>query len=306
MGAGGCSWIYSPKIKGELPARGECGLLVPAAGVRTKGRSGTGAVGRGDCQPSCIQITGVQSVCTVNSCLAITTFSTGMCCTFWLYCKSMYVHIFWCTQITGVQSVCTANGCLAITTFSTGMCCTFWMYCKSMYVHISLMHTDYWCTICLYVNCCLAITTFSTWLNAVHPGCTANRCRPMSITYFCRPNGTAPCLCNISASFEYLCYRTKASLWIYFNLSFLIQTSESGRVKAINHPMYVSVRFYFQLYSSCVYICNQRGAFWVEMCPAVRTQWITLLMKHVFTHRPTNKQTCTEKQKDNLPKCSIN
>ena len=34
------------------------------------------------------------------------------------------------------------------------------------------------------------------------------------------------------------------------------------------------VRFWFQLYLSCLYLCNQRGAFWVQMCPAVHTQWI--------------------------------
>ena len=26
-----------------------------------------------------------------------------------------------------------------------------------------------------------------------------------------------------------------------------------------------------------IYLCNQRGAFWVQICPAVRTQWTTTL-----------------------------
>ena len=28
----------------------------------------------------------------------------------------------------------------------------------------------------------------------------------------------------------------------------------------------------------CHCLCNQRGAFWVHVCPAVRTQWTTPLM----------------------------
>ena len=48
--------------------------------------------------------------------------------------------------------------------------------------------------------------------------------------------------------------------------------------KAIDHSMYV---FWFQLYPSCLYLCDPRGAFWVQMCPAVRTQWTTPL-RHYF------------------------
>ena len=41
-------------------------------------------------------------------------------------------------------------------------------------------------------------------------------------------------------------------------------------------PLHVC--FWFYLYPSYIlYIHNQRGAFWVQMCPAARTQWITLL-----------------------------
>ena len=32
------------------------------------------------------------------------------------------------------------------------------------------------------------------------------------------------------------------------------------------------------LYPGWLYLCNQRGAFWVQICPAVRTQWTTPLI----------------------------
>ena len=39
--------------------------------------------------------------------------------------------------------------------------------------------------------------------------------------------------------------------------------------------MYVSG--FSKLYPSCLYLCNQRGTFWVQMFPAVRTQCTTPL-----------------------------
>ena len=45
-------------------------------------------------------------------------------------------------------------------------------------------------------------------------------------------------------------------------------------VKAIEHSMYV----YDFSCTPVVSICNKRGAFWVQMCPVVHTQWITTLM----------------------------
>ena len=32
------------------------------------------------------------------------------------------------------------------------------------------------------------------------------------------------------------------------------------------------------MYPSCLHLFNQRGVFWVEMCPAIRTQWTTPLI----------------------------
>ena len=39
--------------------------------------------------------------------------------------------------------------------------------------------------------------------------------------------------------------------------------------------------FGFSCIPSCLYLCNQGGVFWVQMCPAARTQWTTPLKQNL-------------------------
>ena len=43
--------------------------------------------------------------------------------------------------------------------------------------------------------------------------------------------------------------------------------------------------FRLDLYLNCFYLCDQCDAFWVEICPALRTQWTTPLNYQVFNIR---------------------
>ena len=59
---------------------------------------------------------------------------------------------------------------------------------------------------------------------------------------------------------------------IFMMISMLYLKLKNQRFKGCSYrPLYVC--FWFYPYPSCLYLYNQRGAFWVQMCPAVRTQW---------------------------------
>ena len=59
-------------------------------------------------------------------------------------------------------------------------------------------------------------------------------------------------------------------------------------IKAIDHSMYISGFSCTPIVSN---LCNQRGAFWVQMCPTVRTQWTTSL-KNRSLISPTVDNVC--------------